>query len=440
MATSAAGSRQAVRAGQAILLGLILGLLVAGPLHAQGDEAPKESREKRLVSELRAGNWELKTVEQLVRALIENKERHAARWWTQVALGAAERDLLPPETGKSLALIAKQGGLKPSEPQLRAMPTRAIKHLEKVMKARCYAAAPEAIHFARRCLETYPDETMVAEVDAIERSLEGLDRSDERPVSPVITKSAAKLVEQLGEARDELLDDMIGQYEAYPCPPGARAIRALILARGEESVSAEWRATFDRLTRLEFDSEPKRTVRIWFENGGKVEVWRHGMRLMGEHGRSTIGEKRQQGLAFEVIAGDLIQFEVEKPHAKKLDRLLFVVAAAAELDGRALPSTAWFQNANGRVSSIDPQLNPMCRGIPFSPGEVPDGLVDEVEQQVRALGAGILFPTADEFHHYAVDRHKNLSAAEEAIRAAGQTPTWIGGEGERLIVVLRIPR
>ncbi|MCB9831612.1 MAG: hypothetical protein H6807_03985 [Planctomycetes bacterium] len=434
----AADRRLAPRAGLLFMVFTLLALL--GPRLPAQEEKPKEERAARLIAELRAGRWELKTVEQLVRALVQAREEHAARWWTAMAITAAERGELPAETGKKLEQLAKVEGLKPHEPSLRAMPVRAIKHLETLMKARAYTGAPEAIHFARRCLETYPDAKLVAEVDAIEKSLETVDRKEEKPLSAVLTKSLQRLVGQLGEARDALLADMLAQYERHPCPPGARATRALILARGEAEVSSEWRQAFDRLAEIEHAVEPTLTLRVWVENGGKVSVWRDGKRLLGGHGRSSVGEVRDRGASFAVIAGDLIQFEIEKLHAKKAGRKLFVVALAAELEGKPLGAEAWFRNANGRVSSIDPQLDPMCRGLPFTPGSIPKGLTKAVAEQVAQLGEGILFPTTDEHHHYAVDMHAKLVAAAEAIHGAGQSPTWIATEGERLVVVLRVPR
>ncbi|MFT7617699.1 MAG: hypothetical protein ACI97A_001338 [Planctomycetota bacterium] len=406
---------------------------------SQSEEAkPKDHREQAAIKEVRSGTWKYVKVEQLVRRMITAGNRHAARWWTEFAVDAATLGYLPKTTKKNLTILGKVNGLKPAEPQLRAMPARALKHLKKMSSLKCYSAMPQAVHFARKCLDLYPDAKMAAKVDALEATLERIDRSEEKEAGKAILKAGVKLRESLAKARDELLADMVAQYKQFPCPPGARAIRALILAEGEASVSQKWRQAWDDVLTIEQAIEPKLKLKIWMENGGKVYVYRFGKRFQATHARSYFGE-RKQGVTFEVIPGDVIQFEVKKLYAKNGDRKLFVVAASAELAGKPLPSTAWAQNTTGKADGLDPLINPFCRGIEFSPDKLPTDVAEEVIEQAGEIGRGILIPTASEYHHYAVSMDKKLQAAIDAFKTHGQSHTWIAGEAERLAVVLRIP-
>ncbi len=418
---------------------LLLVLSCACLAWAQEEKPARDAREKLIIKELRSGTWKLVKVEQLVKRFISRGQRHAARWWTLHAGDASGIGLLPPTTKKNLRIIGKVAGLKPSEPQLRAMPARALRHLKQVFSLKCYAAIPGAVHFARRCLELYPDQKMKAKVDAIEAEMESVNWSEAKPYGKALKKSAERLTAALTKARDDLLDDMIEQYKSYPCPPGARAIRALILAHGEEGLSTKWQQAWQEVAAIEYAVEPKQKLRIWLENGGKVYVYRYGKRFLSTAGRSYFGD-RKQGVTFEVLAGDVLQIEVKKPHAKKAGRKLFVVAVAADLDGQPLASSAWLQNSNHEASSLDPILNPMCHGIEFAPERMPKDLEEEVLAQAQSMGTGILIPTASEYHHYAVDMHKKLQDAIHAFQSRKRKYTWIAGEADRLAVVLRIPR
>ncbi len=406
---------------------------------AQVEEEIVQSKEAAIIGEIRSGSWKLPRVEQLIRRLVSGGNRHAARWWTAHACDAAVQGLLPKKTPKSLRIVGKLAGLKPVEPQLRALPTRALKHLKKIQSLKCYSAIPGAVHFAKRCLELYPDGKLRAKVEAIEASLEQVDWKIARPMGAALVKSRGRLAASLVQARDDLLDDMIQQYRSFPCPPGARAIRALILAQGEKNLSPKWKSAWQEVAEIEYRVEPKQTLKLWLENGGKVYVYRYGKRFLGTRGRSYFGDKKQ-GVEFQVLAGDVLQIEVKKVHAKRGKRKLFLVAVGAKLDGVELPQSAWTQNANHNAASLDPQSNAMCYGIEFSPDQMPKDIDDSIVELMVSLGSGILIPTANEFHHYAVGQHKKLLAAIAAFKNHGLGYTWICGESDRLAVILQIPR
>ena len=419
------------------ILALMIVLVPCG--RAQEEAKAKDEVELSLIQEIRGGTWKQVRVEKLIRRFIARGNRHAARWWIQQANRAAADGLLPSDSPKKLRILAKTEGLKPTEPQLRAMPSRALKYLKKLQSLKCYSAIPTGVQFTRRCLELYPDSKMEKTVDEIEASLEKADRKSEKKITKGLKKNLDRLRDALAKARDELLDDMVDQYRRFPCPPGARAIRALILARGEKEVSAAWRQTWNEVSRIEHQVEPKLKLKVWIANGGKIYAYRNGERLMANHGRSYFGE-RKQGVTFDVVAGDVLQFEVKKLYAKRGDRKMFVVAAAATLDGKELRSSQWSLNANVRPKSIDPLPNPRCRCIRFSSGKLPEDLSDEVLEMAREIGEGLLIPTPDEMLHQAIGMHAKIRAAESAFSGWKKAPTWIGGEGEKICVLLRVPR